>query len=245
MRRVERLLFIALSINMPVGAAYGAEASSPVAGEYLTEGAWGNLAIRAGKTGALDFTIESVGPNGHSCSLDGAIRNGRATLEGTEKGKSCIVTFKATGGGVEVASVDSNPCRTYCGARAGFEGLYLKPAAGCDTASLALTRTQFRQLYDRRSYAAARVKLEAALKRCAKTLHWIETGWMQNDLAITQHRLGDDAGCRRTLESFAEQALASDQEVRESLPPADGDNWLPVVQAARTNLRLCANKVKN
>lgn len=90
-----------------------------------------------------------------------------------------------------------------------------------------------------------RAQLEPAFNNCAKTLDWLETGWIRNDLAITQYRLGDSAGCLRTLEPLAKDAAKSDAQIRdEMVAPTDVENWLPVVKAARTNLKLCAGAQK-
>ena len=68
---------------------------------------------------------------------------------------------------------------------------------------------------------------------------------MRNDLALTQFRLGDAAGCLRTLEPLAKDAAKSDAQIRdEMVAPTDVDNWLPVVKAARTNLKLCRTAAK-
>ena len=71
-------------------------------GDYVTEGSGGSLMLKPGKGGALQFSISVVGANGHSCELDGDLRNGRATLEGTDEKKPCIVTMKSTRAGIEV-----------------------------------------------------------------------------------------------------------------------------------------------
>jgi hypothetical protein len=213
-------------------------------GDYVTERGWGNLGIVQDKGGTLKFSIEAMGGNAHSCSLEGEIRDGRATLEAMDAGKPCVVTFKRAADGVTVASVDPQLCRYFCGMRADFEGKYLKTAAGCTPKPLSRTREEFKKLYDRRDYAAARAKLEPAFNACAKTLDWLETGWMRNDLALTQFRLGDAAACLRTLEPLAQDAAKSDAQIRDDFAPTDADNWLPVVKATRTNLKLCRTAAK-
>ena len=228
-------------------AANIAFAAEPVVqpGDYLTERGWGNLSIVQDKKGGLKFSIEAMGGNAHSCSLNGEIRDGRATLEAMDPGKPCVVTFKREADGVAVASFDPQLCRYFCGMRADFEGKYLKTAAGCTPKPLARTREEYTRLYDRKDYTAARAKLEPAFNDCAKTLDWLETGWMRNDLALTQFRLGDAAGCLRTLEPLAKDAAKSDAQIRdEMVAPTDVDNWLPVVKAARTNLKLCRTAAK-
>ena len=222
-----------------------ASAAEPLlqTGDYVTERGWGTLVIKRGNGGALNFKLEAMGANAHSCGLRGEIRNGRAKLDGMDKDKPCVVTFTDKAEGIAVDSVDAPLCRYYCGMRASFEGLYMKAASGCTPAVLRATRKEFKALYERKDFSAARAQLEPALNHCAKTLDWLETGWMRNDLAITQFRLGDRAACLRTLEPLAKGAAKSDAQIRdEMVAPTDIENWLPVVKAARTNLKLCAEK---
>lgn len=235
MRRVALLLVLGC-------AAVGGFAAEPVLqpGDYITERGWGTLAITRGDGGALKFQLEAMGGNAHSCSLKGEIRNGRATLDAMDKDKPCVVTFAAKADSVAVDSVDAQICRYFCGMRASFEGLYLKAAPGCTPSALRATRKEFKALYDRKDYAAARARLEPVFNNCAKSIDWLDTGWIRNDLALAQLRAGDAAACLRTLEPLAKDAAKSDAQIRdEMVAPTDIENWMPVVRAARTNLKLC------
>lgn len=221
-------------------AATGKEAIEP--GTYIGEGGSGTLSIKR-KERALLFELNAVGANAHTCNLEGEIKGTRAVLEGDEKGKPCIVNFLARPEGIEVGSGagagTQDICRMYCGMRAAFEGMYLKPAAGCDDAARARTRKQFKSEYDRKDYAKARETLEPLIGKCAKTLHWIDLGYLHNDLAITQYKLQDFAGCLRTLQPYADDAKLSDKEIQESMPPFDGEMQVKIIRAARTNIKLC------
>ena len=237
-RKVVLLMLALLSL-----AAIAAEA--PVQpGVYVTEGGWGVLKVVRAKNGATTFDIEAMGGNAHSCSLDGEIRNGRAVLEALDKDKPCTVTFSDIDSGVRVGVTKESAypaCRYFCGMRAEFEGEYLKPPSGCAPAEIKRTREEFKRLYDRKEYAAARAKLEPASGNCGKFIDWLDTGWMRNDLALAQLRAGDAATCLRTLEPLAKDAAKSDTQIAmDMVAPTDVDNWLPVVKAARTNLKLCS-----
>ena len=235
-----KVLFLTLTLLSL--AAIAAEAQVQP-GVYVTEGGWGVLKVVRAKNGATTFDIEAMGGNAHSCSLDGEIRYGRAVLEALDKDKPCTVTFAATGSGVRVKAAgeaDYALCRYFCGVRADFEGEYLKPPTGCAPAEIKRTREEFKRLYDRKEYAAARAKLEPAFGNCGKFIDWLDTGWMRNDLALAQLRAGDAATCLRTLEPLAKDAAKSDAQItRDMVAPTDVENWLPVVKAARTNLKLC------
>jgi len=150
-----------------------------------------------------------------------------------------VVAFLPKAEGVDVTVNDRLICHFYCGARASFPGFYLKVAPACTPAALKKTRGAFKQRYDQKAYAAARALLEPALRQCARTLDRLNGGWMRNDLAIAQYRLGDVAACRQTLQPLQKEARQSDEDVRTEYSPIDAENYLPVVRAARTNLKLC------
>ncbi len=133
-------------------------------GEYVTEGGWGRLRLTARSSGALAFDLQANGPNGHSCALEGDIRGGQAVLQGYEPGTSCRVGFKVEARGIEVSIADevwipdggSPTCRQFCGARAGFEGLYRVTPAACTPTAIQRTRAEFKRHYDRKAFEAAR-----------------------------------------------------------------------------------------
>ncbi len=212
-------------------------------GEYIAEGGWGNLRVTRNGQGGLSFEILTIGANAHTCSLSGEIRGGRAVLEEDGDHRQCVVTFEPTGKGIRVTD-DGDACRAYCGMRAAFTYQYLKPQPECAPAAMQKTRAEFKRLYDRKSYALARARLEPVLKKCSALIHWSDMGWILNDLAITQYRLGDYAGCRNTLQPLTGDAGKTDEELREEYPPSDADIALPIAGATRTNLRLCTSGKK-
>lgn len=232
-----RHVFFCCVLWLTAASQVGAQPFAPKPGEYLAERGWGWLIIKPGRDGRPAFDLEALGSNMHRCSLNGTIDKGRAVLEGEEKDKPCLVNFSARGQDIEVKS--NGACRMYCGMRAGFEGIYHLPSPGCERAQMRRTRDEFKKLYDRKAYAEARARLEPLLDACAKTLWFLDEGWIRNDLAITLHRLGDQAGCRRVLAKYVEEAALSDAEVERSYPPSDGEAYLPIIKAARTNLGFC------
>jgi hypothetical protein len=239
-RRGRRDTWRGALLALVVATAPALAADATVApGEYITEGGWGVLVVKPAPGGPV-FSLEAVGANFHICSVEGPIRNGVADLEG-DGSKRCVVRFRPQAGGVDVSS-NGEPCRTYCGARAGFEGMYLRPAPGCAPSEVRRTRATFKQQFDRKAFAEARTLLEPVATRCAKTLQWADRSWIANDLALTAHRLGDHAACRRLLAPLDELAKSSDADIRGGYPPSDAEVALRIAQATRFNLKLCAGK---
>jgi hypothetical protein len=221
-------------------AADAGETPAPLApGEYIGEAGRGLLVLKAGKAGALTFTLSATGSNAHSCSLEGEVRNGKATLEGVEEKKPCIVTMKRTPTGIDVAGGSDGACQLYCGARATFEMVYSQPTAACLPAAVAKTRRAFKQHYDSKQFADARALLEPVLTDCQRSLDWLTIGRIRNDLAVTLHKLGDRATCRAVLQPLVDDAKMTDAGVLENFPPSDAQMYLPIVRATRTNLKLC------
>ena len=145
--------------------------------------------------------------------------------------------FDASAKGIGVSSNEA--CRTYCGMRAQFDGMYFKPAPGCSSDERSSTRDAFKASYAKKDYAAARAKLEPLLTQCAALLSWLEKPSIRNDLAVTLYHLHDRAACLSVLEPLADDASKTDDAIRENYPPTDADDYLPLVKAARTNLKLC------
>ncbi len=217
-----------------------APAATVPAGEFVTEKSWGLLIVKPDKQGKLQFSIEAVGDNGHGCHLDGPIKGNTAVLEGDEPSKPCTVKFVTTKEGIQVSSVPEYSCNMYCGVRAAFDGLYLRAPAACRVDAMEKTRRAARKAYDGKAYAEARTLLDTTLKDCKRFLGYVTEGWFRNDLAVTLHKLKDLPGCRETLKPLAEDAAKKDAQIREDYPPTDADIYLPVVKAARTNLKLCS-----
>lgn len=247
MRNLRPLLWLLLPAVLygSPARAQPAQETRLAPGEYITEKGWGTLTLRQGGGGRLSFVLEAIGGNMHSCSLEGEIVAGRATLETDEESGPCRVSFKRPdeggegGEGIEVAAENTEACRYFCGMRADFQGLYLVPPPGCAPAARETARTEFKRLYDKKAYPQALAKLEPVFKGCARFLDWIEEGWIRNDLAITLLKTGDLAGCRRLLEPLAAEAARPDKELVGEYPPSDADSYLPVLRATRTNLKLC------
>ncbi|MFZ2754739.1 MAG: hypothetical protein WAZ48_15015, partial [Lysobacteraceae bacterium] len=124
-----RLRLPAAFVMLAIATATQAAGPAPKLGDYIAEGGWGTLHIASAGRDGFPFTIESVGANFHLCSLDGRIVDAKAALEAGGDEAGCVVSFAPTADGIEVSSTET--CREYCGARARFDGPYLRPAAGC------------------------------------------------------------------------------------------------------------------
>jgi hypothetical protein len=223
--------FLFASVVCLYASLSAAQGANPPAGEYIFERGSGLLNVRPG--GAFD--ISTVGANGHSCQLDGRIVGGKAKLDGSP----CVVSFKTTGETVVITTNGADQCRENCGMRATFEGTYIHPSPACTINAVSTSRKRFKQQYDAKNYGAAQSTLSAVLAECEKTLDWLSTGRIRNDLAITQYKLGDKAACIRTLQPLAEDAARTDAEIKEGYPPADAEDYLPIVKATRFNLKMC------
>jgi len=225
----------ALTLVALAGPA-GAQQSALQPGEYL-DGSGGYLIINPAKAGSLPFEIQTIGPNRHGCQADGVIGKDLQAVLKPDGAAPCILAFAPKSDRIEVTV--KTVCSAYCGARASLDGMYFKPAPGCDRAGVRKSHAEFKRLYDKKAYREARAALEPVLTRCSNTLDDNEDGWMRNDLAITFLRLGDRAACRRALEPLAKDAAKSDASIREELLPADARRLIPIMQATRTNLKLC------
>jgi hypothetical protein len=223
----------------------------PQPGEYIAADGAGRLDIvavapaaparrrdAAPPPAALDFTLRSFGSNGHVCALEGRIVDGSAQLPTGDGVPACIVSFVATQTGVQTID-DSRTCRYFCGSHASFEGIYLRPAPGCDDAGRAATRGLFQTLYAAGDLPRAQARLSGLLEHCDNTLHWLERAQIANDLARIHARLGRREDCLQTLAPMSRDAALDDASLGEGFLPEDAAAYLPQVRAARDTLRRC------
>lgn len=234
---------LACALLVLLTSAHAQRASTALrAGDYLTERAWGTLTLRPGNDRTMLFTIETVGANAHVCALEGEIASGVATLEGIDDKTPCVVNFAPSGDGVRVTARDPDACRDYCGVRAHFEALYVRPAPGCTKPAVAAARSAFRQLYDTRRYAEARAKLEPILTLCSRTLPQSDEARIRNDLAVTFHKLGDFSSCQLVLQPMLDEAQSTEGGATASHGLSGAEPMDSLARAARTNMNLCVGK---
>ncbi len=209
-------------------------------GEYISKGGWGVLNVKKSADGKLMFGIEAMGGNGHSCTLDGEIRQGVATLDAMEPGKPCVVKFSASPKGVEVTpTTEGMVCQYFCGMRASFDGMYFSVPSGCRTAEVKAARKRFSDAYTKKDYAAARSYLQPVAENCEEFVGIWQAFDIRNDYAVTLYHLKEKAACLKTLEPMVAIAKSTEQYIRDNHAPTDADNMLAVRRAAATNLALC------
>lgn len=240
-----KALVATLCVGLLMQAPAVAQQGKLALGEYIMERGWGVLRLETGPKGELMFSIEAVGGNDHVCGVDGEIRGGKSVLDGIDN-KKCVVGFRPKGEGIEVTINSDIVCNySFCGQGAFFDGVYLKVAPACTVDAVNTTRAAFKQRYDRKDYAAARDLLGPVLKQCARTLRRHDGSWMRNDLAITQYRLGDTAGCRQTLQPLEKEVRQSEDDLLSEFGLIPGQRYLSVLKATRTNLKLCSGTGRN
>lgn len=213
-------------------------------GEYLTQGGWGTLSISRTTMDTISFSIFSIGGNGHQCVLEGTIIDGKITLEDNDKSNPCAIHLTPKVDGIDIQQNSRDSCSIYCGARAGFEGSYLKPNKGCTTSEVSASRGSFLQFYSKKEYTHARLILESTLLNCKRTLHIWGEYWIRNDLALSQYKDGDSPSCLSTLAPLVNDANTPEGVVLENWSQHDGEIYRKILRATRTNLSLCQLKMK-
>jgi len=234
-------LFLKVACAIGVSCANAAPLPpAPAPGEYVASGGWAVLRVTRVAGDAAQFSIRSEGANGHACALNGALRDGHVLVSNLPPASACVVHFATRGRAVDVSTNADPSCQpSFCGVRAGFTGQYLRTPPGCSTAERRQIGDDFKHAYDGKNFGAAQSQARRLLDGCADTMDWNERSRLRNDLAVTEYHLGHYTECIGVLQPLAEDAARTDAELRERLPPADYENDLPIVQAARTNLGLC------
>jgi hypothetical protein len=200
-------------------------------GEYVYEGGNGVLRINSDKS----FVIDTVGANAHICGLEGELHGSQGVIPNS----SCVLHFKPDGNNMRLEDNQADECRNFCGARAGYTGLYIRPTSACTARAIALSRKAFKSKYDQRNYDSAVDILSRVLIDCKKVINHFDADWMRNDLALAQLRSGDKAACLSTLSPLVELAAMSDEDIRGMAEPAYVDWYISIAKATRTNLKLC------
>lgn len=218
------------------GLALGALATTAGAqniapGTYVYQGGNGSLLVKANRT----FVISTVGGNGHICDVEGTLvgNSGKSTEN------RCVLTLKPIAENWHLDTNGDQSCREYCGARAGFDGLYIKPDAACTSSAIANSRRIFKSNYDHKEFSLAVQILAPVLSQCTQVLNRFDENWIRNDVALAQLRGGDAAACLNTLAPLVEIATMSDDDIRGLPEPTYISNYLDIAKAVRTNLRLC------
>jgi hypothetical protein len=231
---------VAVFTAIPIAAR--AAADSLVPGQYIYTGGGGSLEVKRLTDEKMHFTIATVGGNAHTCSLKGEIVNGEASLNVRVKNQKCVVSFRSTDGGISVSGGDTEACRNFCGMRAMFDGVYLKPERGCSDIERHQRRQEFQRKYRGKDYLGAAPILEDILLRCKNVIDWLEEGHIRNDLAITLYHLGRSADCQKTLEPLLAYEIRTEDGLRASLPPTDLDNYWSIALATWHNAGLCEKR---
>lgn len=214
-----------------------AQAQSIPPGTYVTEGGWGTLVIQPG--GKLQ--IDTMGANGHSCSLEATIQGMKAL-----SADGCSIRLDRSLDRVSV-SPDVNTeevCRGSCGARAGFEADYFREIPACREEPVKRERERFGALYKGRKYREAAEVLSALLNRCGRFLYWLpEEPQVRNDLALTYHHLSDDAACLGVLSPLRRMFIEDERVSSRGFTPLDEEAGQAMVKVTRFNWESCGGQV--
>lgn len=208
-------------------------------GEYVEEGVREVIRFAPLKDGALPFSIEAYGANGHQCGAEGTLKLGEleARLETSAPPDVCVLKFSPKPNGVTLEA--SPECHSFCGARAWIGGDHQLAPAQCEQAKINTRYDEFLQLYKKKKYGEAKKKISALREECDFFMSRFRKDEMRNDLAITLHHLKDDAGCLEVLQPLKQLAQMSDEDIKEENLPVEAVDWLAIAKAARTNLKLC------
>lgn len=222
-------------------------------GTYILDRGSGELSIRSDEQGKMTFHIESIGANCHICAVSGVVLGNVGYADGwaEENESKCKISFNTNNNStINVEPLTYDECRGFCGARAGFDGLYRKPPAKCTEQRKKQQQEQFLRLYKSHHYAQAEKILQNQLKQCSNFMNWIEIDEVRNDLALAQYHNGEYQQCLDTLNTTLVANVKNEEELKEGkdgiyLPPCDFDNYIHVAKSTWFNKALCSKALKN
>jgi hypothetical protein len=232
-------LFFSLIASMATVPAAWAQA--PAAGDYEMLHGQSFLSVQTNKKGVVSFGINTIGANGHICSLQVKIKGSTGYVE--ENDKPCLISFEKASNGLTVKTSTVDACRNYCGVRAWFEGTYFLPPVLCTSKKRESIKKTFLSDYRFKKYARAYSTLNVMYSQCHDFLDWVEIDSVRNDLALTQFHLGHNDVCLNLLKDTVGATAGSEEALRSQLPPVDFDTYLPVARASWHNIKLCSGKI--
>ena len=139
---------------------------------------------------------------------------------------------------MQIASGSGDACRSYCGARAGFDGQYRKPPTACTDRARAGRIKEGRSAYAKKNYDVAATAFTSLIDQCSTYMSWMDVDRMRSDLALTQFHLGDKAKCLQTLAPTVAMQNQDDVETF-GLPPANAIDYQSTGKAILHNAKLC------
>ncbi|RKP49629.1 hypothetical protein D7S86_20260 [Pararobbsia silviterrae] len=206
---------------------------------YIAGGhASGTLTISGGH-----FTISTVGTNCHSCDLDGKLDGNHGIASDSDS--TCRITFSDDHGTLTLDSGNSDACRSFCGARAMFDGQYQKAPQACTDRAVSSRLAQARERYAKKDFPAAATGYQSLLDQCSTFMNWIDTDRVRSELALTQYHMGDNAQCLATLaQTNAIMNRSDDGGDSFGFAPCDADNYQSTGKAILHNEALCKGTVQ-
>jgi hypothetical protein len=216
-------------------------------GKYILDRGMGVLLIKSDGKAGLTFEISTVAGNCHTCDLSGVISGTIGYMDSwAEDGNKskCEISFTVDHSNILVKSLKLDECRAFCGARAGFDGIYRIPPKNCTDEGRTKKHNKFLSLYRSHHYAQAAKILQNQLQQCSDFMNWIEKDEIRNDLALAQYHNGEFHQCLSTLNETLVANVKNEEELKEGkdgfyLPPCDYDNYIHVAKSTWFNKALC------
>jgi hypothetical protein len=174
----------------------------------------GTLTLKNGQ-----FTIETLGGNCSTCSLEGQFKG---TTGYVTDGQICRISFTVKQEKLVLKSDGTDACRSLCGMRAEFDGKYQKPSQACGDDARASRLSQARGEYSKKDYPAAAAQFRSLIDECSTFMNSIEADRVKSDLALTYHHMGDQAQCLATLSTtVAIENRDAGDDASFGLPPCE------------------------
>lgn len=213
------------------------------AGEYTTELGWGHLSISKHTKGTTTFALHTT-TGEDICNIHGTVVHSEGIAIDSENGGVCKIQFTKTDRGVDAYADTPVTCRELCGANGGFKGSYLTVSKECNADEVGKTRNTFKNFYVGKNYKLALATILPIMNNCSNILNFYDLGNIRNDVAIAQYKNGLSNECLTTLKYYSTDVNRKDSDIISDWPPNQGDDYLKIIRASRTNIRLCTKSTR-
>jgi len=232
-------MFALACLTSILAGVTAAAAAEPRPGRYFAQGGTGDLLISKSQAG-LRFSIDAVGANGHTCSLEGSLEGTEGRTEATDDGV-CRVAIAPMEDGYDVEALTQAACRNWCGMRGQFEYSYRPMPAQCAEPRYKARQAEFLSHYKAKRYEAALATATKLRDECSHLRWFPDVDALANDIAITLYHLGRPQECLEAISKTVAYDYRSPEDAE--LPPVEYESYLPVAKATITNRGLCQKKL--
>jgi hypothetical protein len=216
--------------------------SIPRQGTYESPSGQGTLTIKRNAKGTVWFTLDAVGSNFHTCSIEGVVKgNIGYPVPADQNDLNCKLNLLNKGISIDLRKAP-DACRLqYCGVRAFFDNIYTLPLPSCRRNIRAQTLKRIDALFLAGQYDKLNAVGVRFYRQCISNLYYDEADDLANKIAVTYQKRGDNKSCLQILSKTLAVSLYKDEYELKKMPPGNYAGYKDTALAIWLTQSQCAN----